>query len=278
MGVGILLGTSAIGLISGDVGRISPSECLLIFLSGVIWATGTHSYSVAVKMIGLSRSTPLKNISAVLATLIGILIFREFSFHNHLAVAMVIGGSVAIAVSASIFARVEAPDLDVPPNEITVQPKSSTDSRHLLYGILCSLWAAVAYSVYTIPMKIAFTHGISPSGFLFYMGHGCFVGMTLMAVIAGARPGKGVVTWKDRWLAQMSGVMWTVGSVCTNIAVKKIGVAITWPLTKNTVIAVLYGVLVLKEVDTLKHKKDLRYGIILSIAGVVLLALAMSQH
>lgn len=269
MGVGILLGTSIIGLVSGDVGRINPAEYLLIFVSGVVWATGTHAYSVAVKMIGLSRSTPLKNVSAVLATLAGIIIFGEFSFQNHLAIVMVIAGSVAITVSASILARVEAPELDAP---------VKTNPRYLLYGILCSLWAAVAYSVYTIPMKIAYSHGISPSGFLFYMGHGCFVGMTVMALFAGAKQGKGIVTWKDRWLAQLSGAMWAVGSVCANIAVGRIGVAVTWPLTKNTVIAVAYGVIILKEVDIIKHKKDLRYGILLSIVGVILLAVAMSQH
>jgi glucose uptake protein GlcU len=79
-------------------------------------------------------------------------------------------------------------------------------------------------------------------------------------------------------MAQSSGVMFAIGSVCANVAVKHIGVAITWPLTKNTVVAVLFGVIVLKEVDVKHHKERLVLGSLLSIIGSIFLALAMIQR
>lgn len=52
--------------------------------------------------------------------------------------------------------------------------------------------------------------------------------------------------------------------------------AITWPVSNlNTVVAVAYGVWILKEADLKKHKNDLRFGLLMATLGVVLLALSM---
>lgn len=273
MGVGILLGTTFIGVAARSISRISLTEYIFIVISGVIWATGTHAYCRGVQTLGLSRSTPIKNMSAVFGTLIGIILFDEFSIHRFAPAVMVMLGSVAVVLSATVLAGVESAD-----TRCVCSDKAGNRSRLFIYGASCSLWAAIAYSLYTIPMKIAYKYGVSPSAFLFYMGQGCFIGMTLMALITRRGSAIKSVTWRDRLYAQLSGVMWAAGSICANMAVKSIGVAVTWPLTKTTVIAALFGVFVLREIDVAKYKKELVWGVLLSMVGVALLALATSYR
>jgi len=269
MGCGILAGTCAFGLLFGGLERVTLAQFAWMFASGVVWATGTHAYCRGVQLIGLSRSTPVKNTSAMLGTLLGIAAFHEFASGDGWAVGMVLAGSLAVVVSATMLGRVESND---EAEMRKIRP------GYYAYGVVCSVWAAIAFSVYTVPMKALYAQGVSPSGFLFYMGFGCFAGMCLTAALTGGFARGQVMTWRDRNLAQVSGIMWAVGSYCANVAVKLIGVAVTWPLTKNTVVAVLYGVLVLKEVDARRHRRDLWIGLVLSVAGVALLALAMGRR
>ena len=270
MGWGILVSTTVIAVLSKNIQPVNVQQYLLMFLSGILWATGTLGYLYSVQLIGLSRSTPIKNTSAVLGTLFGILIFQEFSLDKYLPLSLAILGSGAIVASATLLGRVEIPDN-------VENPRVNT--KMLIYGVLCSLWAAIAYSAYTIPMKIAYSQGISPSAFLLYMGQGCFVGMSLLAIIIDSnKPKHPRTTWKDRNLAQLAGMMWAVGSLCANSAVKLIGIAITWPITKSTFVAVLYGVFVFREIDVKKHRSELNAGLLLSVIGVVLLGWAMSLH
>lgn len=266
MGSGILISTTLIGLsVEHQAPNITPPQLALAILSGIVWGTGSLAYSTGVKYIGLSRSTPIKNLSAILGTLFGILVFHEFSFHRIIPTTLALGGSLAIVTSATMLASIESVE--------EVGEKQGNSS--LLYGILASLWAAVAYSVYTIPMKILFKQGVTPSGFLFYMGEGCFIGMAGLGLVLSGWRGVMSTSIRDRRLALLSGLMFGVGSFFANLAVKFIGVAVTWPLTKNTVIAVLYGVFVLKEVDIKKHRRTLPVGLLLSILGVILLAIAL---
>ncbi len=265
MGCGLLAGTSIIGIATGrGLPRSTAAQYALMVASGIVWATGTLAYCSAVKSIGLSRSTPIKNTSAILGTFFGIILFHEFSFQRIFPTVMVILGSVAVVVSAAVLARVESID----------EAEGSLERLNLLKGVLAAVWAAIAYSAYTIPMKIVYASGVTPSEFLFFMGQGCFIGMMMLTLLMKTATTNSI-TWRDRRMAMLSGVMWAGGSLCANMAIEKIGVAVAWPLTKNTVIAVLYGVFILKEVDTHKHRKSLSLGLILSVIGVVLLALAM---
>ncbi|MCE5197766.1 MAG: GRP family sugar transporter [Armatimonadota bacterium] len=269
MGLGALLCAGLLGLVFRGIVLVTHFQLALMLISGVVWATGTHAYCRGVQLIGLARSTPIKNTSAMLGTIFGILILHEFSFHKVFPLVLVMLGSAAIVVSATILGLVEANgdgDLKI------------TSSRAIPYGIACSVWAAISYSVYTIPMKILFGQGVGPSTFLFYMSVGCFVGMSLTALVTRPRKDSIPVTWRDRNLAMLSGAMWAVGSMGANIAVKLIGVAITWPLTKTTLVAVLYGVLVLREIDVARHKRTLTNGLVLSLIGVALLAWATAVH
>lgn len=266
MAIGILAGTAVIGLADRGVPRVRAESYVMVLVSGIIWGTGTSAYTRAVQTIGLSRSTPVKNLSAVFGALLGLVVFREFSLSGAHSTVLVLLGSVAVVVSAWMLSSVEAPEGGT----------GRLGARRLLVGAALSLWAAIAYSLYTVPMKLMYQQGMSPSGFLFCMGHGCFLGMALPVLLARRGPGAKKTVWRDRGLAVLSGLMWAVGSMCANVAVKIIGVAVTWPLTKTTLVAALYGAFVLREVDLARRRGRFWTGVALSVAGVVALAIALS--
>lgn len=268
MGIGMLLWATLAWIVLEEIQPATAVQYAVMFGCGVIWGTGTLGYTRAVQLIGLSRSTPVKNFSAVIGTLLGIVVLQEFSITDGSSMALVLGGSLAVTVSATLLGGLdEHPDSNSP--KLTAKTK--------LYGFACALWAAIGFSIYPIPMRMYYSQGIGPAEFVFFMGLGCFLVLITPALFAGRGTLVKNVTWHDRRLAMLSGAMWAAGTLCAGIAVKLIGVAVTWPLTKSTIVAALYGAFVLKEVDLVNHRRGFVLGIVLSVVGVTLLAVATTR-
>lgn len=263
MGAGILVSAVALGAASDGVPSVTATQYLIILCSGIVWGTGTSGYCRAVQLIGLSRSTPIKNLSAMFGTLLGVLVLKEFSLTDWAPLALVLAGSTSVVLSTNLLSRAEMPS-----------DAATPDRRTVYIGFAWAFWAAVAFSIYTVPLKIMYSQGISPSGFLFVMGQGGFLGMLAPLLLGSKNVQAGGVEMRDRLLAILSGLMWSLGALCANIAVKHIGVAVTWPLTKTTLVAAAFGALVLREVDMKRHRTDLVLGVALSVLGVALLAFA----
>lgn len=265
MGAGILVSAVALGAVSEGVPSVTATQYFIILCSGIVWGTGTSGYCRAVQLIGLSRSTPIKNLSAMFGTLLGVLVLKEFSLTEWAPLVLVLAGSTSVVLSTNLLSRAELP-ID--------GPAAKPDRRTVYIGFAWAFWAAVAFSIYTVPLKIMYSQGISPSGFLFVMGQGGFLGMLAPLMLGSKNVQAGGVEMRDRLLALLSGLMWSLGALCANIAVKHIGVAVTWPLTKTTLVAAAFGALVLREVDMKRHRTDLVLGVTLSVLGVALLAFA----
>lgn len=269
MGVGMLMGAAFWAwLAGGDLGG-RPSDRLLAQLGGVVWALGSLGYAWSVQTIGLSRSTPIKNTTAIFGTLYGILIFHEFTFSDVPGLIMSVLGSIAIVAAAILLGAVTSPA-----EQHTPIPK-----RTFLFGVLGSAIAAVSFSFYAIPLKIAVGHGMSPTGFLFYMGQGACAGMCLIA-LASRRPARRAANGPSEFglLPLLSGLIWASASACCNSAIKLIGVTIAWPIANlNTLVAVGYGVWILHEVRVAHHRRELVLGLGAATLGVVLLAMAMGR-
>jgi len=70
-------------------------------------------------------------------------------------------------------------------------------------------------------------------------------------------------------------VLWVLGTVTMAEAIRRIGLAITWPFTNlNTIVTVACGILLFHEVSVRKFWKALLLGLATGIAGVALLGLA----
>lgn len=265
MGVGILLSTTVTGLLAGGIRHVTFTRYLLMFGSGIVWSTGGFGYAMGVKLIGLFRSTPIKNTAAVLGAFTGVFILHEFPLHDIMPLTLVLLGSVAVLASAVVITRVRSR---------SEEEMQQTELRTLLLGVFWSFWAAVAFTAYAIPMKIVYEQGVTPIEFLFYMSQGIFAGLVLLALLCGSRSCEGPVTWRDRGWAMLTGLTYALGAICNNIAVYLVGVAVTWPLTRNPVVTVLFGALAYREVDLAKHKAVLGWGLALSVVGIVLITIA----
>ena len=281
MGTGILITSTAIFLIFHNTKHLIDikTNCVSV-IAGLIWATGNFAYSISITKIELTRATPLKNLSAIFGILLGIFIFNEEANKSNFKLIAIIISGIAIIVGATLLSRVG----------IGYNSKKKLLFKDYFIGASLAIWAAIAFSIYTIPMKIAFLKGASPVGFLFFMSIGIFIGLTLLALWSGWKPNIKIFIEdrfqsnknieklslpieKNRWLAMLSGFGFAIGSLFANYAVKFAGVAITWPITKNSIIAVLFSAFILKDVDYKSSKTIFWTGISISLIGIIFMGL-----
>ena len=282
MGLGILISSLLIYMLFPQPNHsISKKSIYIAAISGIIWATGTFAYSLSITKIQLTRSTPVKNLSALFGIISGMIFFHEGLDKNDLKIIFILISGLAIILGAGFLSRVG----------VNVSNTKPLDLKTYLTGIVLALWAALAFSLYTIPMKIAFKNGVTPVDFLFFMSIGIFLGMLLLALWSGWKPSVKIImesyvpsniihslktpSVRNRYLAMLSGLGFSIGSLLANYAVKLAGVAVTWPITKNSIVAVLFSVFVLKDVDYKSSKCVFWLGIFLSLFGIILMGLGV---
>lgn len=267
MGIGIIISSTIISLIFEGVSSISLLQYILTFAAGLAWSVGALGYAVSVDYLGLSRATPIKNIYGALSTIFGIVIFHEFTTARPDALTLAVVGSLAIVISASLLGRIEAP------RSMTCPP---ADRRCIMIGVLFAVISAIGYGVRSIPTKIVLSQGVSAEAFLFYMAHGAFVGNLIAARVFPKGNHDVRPTAHDCLLAALSGVTWTIAAEFLNLAVIAVGIAVAFPLVNlSTLVAVAYGLVVLRDIDFRAHKAWFWSGLIISVLGAALLASAL---
>lgn len=267
MGLGILVTSVAIGFAAEGVPRTDLTNYALMFAAGLVWSAGVTCYTMSVRYLGLSRAAPVKNTNGAFATLFGIVIFQEFTIAEPAALALAVTGSLAVVTAAVLLGRVHSSDARACP---------PIDHRCLRTGTALAVGAALGYSVRSIPLKIVLAEGVSPYTFLFYMAHGSFVGNALAALIFRREQSAHTPTWRDYSLAALSGVTWAAGSALLNLAVATIGIAVAFPIANlNTLVAVGFGLFVLRDIDLAGRKGSFAAGLAASVVGAALLAEAL---
>jgi glucose uptake protein GlcU len=266
MGIGILISATIISLAGEGILPISLLQYILTFAAGLAWSVGALGYAVSVDYLGLSRATPIKNTYGALSTIFGIVIFHEFTLVRPDALTLAVVGSLAIVVSASLLGRIEAT------RSMTCPP---ADRRCIMIGVLFAVVSAIGYGVRSIPTKIVLSQGVSAEAFLFYMAHGAFVG-NLIATKVFPKVNRARPTARDCLLAVLSGVTWTVAAEFLNLAVIAVGISVAFPLANlSTLIAVAYGLVILRDIDFRTHKALFWSGLVISVLGAALLAGAL---
>ena len=138
----------------------------------------------------------------------------------------------------------------------------------VFYGIV----AAICFGINTIIFKIASQKGnLSASYGSLIFGSGI---MLAFIVYYLARPGF-QFEWKSTTLAIISGIIWATGFLAIAIAISKGGeIAKLAPLyNTNTIIAVLLGIILLKEIPDKSQIFRIFIGTIMIIAGAVLVSI-----
>ncbi|MBR4748751.1 MAG: hypothetical protein IK083_04160 [Abditibacteriota bacterium] len=260
-------------------GAVTPAMAGMSVAAGLVWATGNFAYTLSISRIELTRSTPIKNLSALLGLLFGMAFLSEGDGRSVFKICCICLSGALIVAGAWLLSRVG----------VSSGPKK-LPLRDYVTGCALALWAAVAFSIYTVPMKLAFRAGMSPSDYLFFMSVGIFCGMTLLALWAGWRPHIAVFTehtfsaggpkrgdgfFRSRLMAAASGLGLTLGQLMANYAVGLAGVAVVWPITKNSVAAVMFSVFVLKDVDRSSSGGFLWWGMALCLAGIIIMGMGV---
>ncbi|MBI2649935.1 EamA family transporter [Candidatus Woesearchaeota archaeon] len=138
----------------------------------------------------------------------------------------------------------------------------------VFYGIV----AAICFGINTILYKIASQRGnFSPAFGSLVFGIGILIAFL---VYFFAKPSL-QFEWKSTTLAIAAGIIWAIGFLAIAIAISQKGeVARLAPLyNANTIIAVILGIILLKEVPDMSQMIRVIIGAVMIIAGAVLVSI-----
>jgi glucose uptake protein len=261
MAFGVLLTMLAAWFISRNGSRspVPAGTMGYAFLCGPIWTLGMMAFTLAVDDMGLTLATPIKNTTAVMGSLVGLLFFRETL---HTVAWMALAGSGLIVLCAVVIGQAgEGSDVHY-----------SLSARGTVYSLI----AAVFFAGYTYPLKVAMESGLDSYTIVLLMALGTLTTAALGQLLQG---GSLLHWWRrpfpDHLHAGLAGSLWSLATLFMNAAIARIGLAVTWPITNlNTVIAVLIGAYFFREVHLGNHWRKLIQGVVFAALGVLLLGLS----
>jgi glucose uptake protein len=263
MGIGVMATMlPAWGIARAGQPFVVPAHALAYaFLCGPVWTLGIIFFTLAVDRIGLTLATPIKNTTAVLGTLAGLLFFQE-TRHTYAVPATI--GSILIVLCAVIIGRA---------GEVS-EVHFATDRA----GVAYSLLAAFFFAAYAVPLKIAMSLGLDSYTIVLTMSLGIILSSTLGLKTFGLS----LSDWRrqplpDHLWGALSGSCWAMATMTMSAAIARIGLAVTWPITNlNTIVTILFGAYVFHEIPIGKRWPQLARGALAATAGVILLGL--SKH
>ncbi len=241
---------------------------------GVLWTIGSLSYSSAVDNLGVARSTPVKNLAPVFASFYGIVIFKEYTLHEPKSLLMTLFGVLLMCAAAFLIGRVSA--LKHERALAFVVSRSAEERKHSFWwGMFYSLGAAFFYGAYSVPLKYAFQHKVTPYSACAWLGIGVLLSSILVFLLKTGRLIPRFPGARQLKIAQTAGAIWTAGQILGAAAMIYIPMSISWPVSNlSTLVAVAWGVWIFKEVHIEKHLREVLFGLVLYFAGLLLLAFA----
>ncbi len=242
-----------------SVGDTSTVGLALSFACGPIWSLGILFYTLSVSQMGLTLATPIKNTTAVLGTLLGLLVFAEWRDTN---AALALIGSVLVVTCAVILSRTS----DRTCERSCINP----------LGTVFALLAAVFFAAYTVPLKLAQKSGLDSTTIMAWMGVGTLLGgLVLFLVFSRNRRRWLRESPRDHLFAALAGCIWALATISMSEAIRLIGLSITWPVTNlNTIVTVAAGIFLFREIDAARHRRTIAVAMACAMVGSALLGLA----
>lgn len=261
MCLGALVTTQVARLVAhgGHPPALTPRGQWMAFCCGPVWSLGILFYTLSVTQMGLALATPIKNTTAVLGTVFGLAFFAEWQ-DTHPLLALV--GSVLVVVCAVVLGQ--------------CGERNGTRSHVTGLGVLYAILAAVFFAAYTIPLKLAQREHVDSYSLIAWMGWGTVLGASCLFIGLSHDHRRWLrEPWRDHFHAALAGSIWALSSITMTEAIRRIGLAVTWPITNlNTLVTVAVGVLVFREIDVRKYSRTILWGFLLAVAGSILLGLA----
>jgi drug/metabolite transporter (DMT)-like permease len=277
LGITIVLVGLVVLVIAGSPLLAPSSQMLPAFICGPLWTIGSLCYSSAVDQIGVTRSTPVKNLAPVFAALYGIALFSEYTFAEPVPMAMAISGVLLMLLAAVMIARAGAHESEKA-FAFDVSRTAGQRKRSMKLGIAYSFGAAFFYGSYSVPLKNVFRSGGDAYTAFAWLAVGVFVSSIAIFVVRERRLLPKKTPLRELAIAQAAGTIWSSGQLLGSLAMLYIPMSISWPISNiSTLLAVVWGVVVFREVHLERHLKDVVAATALYACGLVLLVLAAPQ-
>ncbi|WP_430487741.1 RhaT/GlcU family sugar-proton symporter [Priestia flexa] len=231
---------------------LTPLTFIIGVISGLFWAIGQINQLKTIDYIGVSKTMPISTgMQLVSTTLFGVVVFREWSTTS----------TVLLGILALIFIviGIVLTSLESKKNE-----EQAGQFKKAIFTLVIS---TIGYLVYVVSARLFNVDGWSA---LFPQA----IGM----VIGGI-----VLTYKHKPFNKYAirniipGLIWAAGNMFLFISQPKVGVATSFSLSQmGIVISTLGGIFLLGEKKSKRQLISITIGIILIIAGGVLLGIAKS--
>jgi glucose uptake protein GlcU len=219
--------------------RNRPHLIVWAVLAGALWAVANTLTIFAIRDVGLAIAFPLWNTNCLVGLFWGWFFFHELKGADAKNWARVLGGAVAIVVSAIMLSAASV-------------HSGITSSDRAASGVVAALGAGLMWGTMYVPYRKAYLSGMNPLSFVtvFTFGevgtmgalaiflHGS--GTPLVAELRALRPSM-------LWLF-LGGFCWVIGDLFQQYATKYVGIGRAIPLSNtNQLWGLAWGALVFGE-------------------------------
>lgn len=258
MTFGAMAGGFAYWLFAGRPFSTAPLAFASL-LPGVNWALGTYAYAAGTHRVGLAKATGIKNTQVVVATLVAFVVFGEAATTN---VPLACLGSALVVATAFVLSGIEHREEALP--------------HASLGGYLIPIIASVLYGLNGLLMKWLIAGGVPRPQMNLGIGTGAFAGgLIVYATVKRRLDFLRAVGAGQHLAAVLGGVIWAIALVTMIVAIDFAGLAVAWSLMNlSIVVSVLYGVVILREVDVRRRWGQVAAGLVLATLGVLSLYLS----
>jgi len=258
MTFGAMVGNAVYWLVSGM--PFSP-RWLAVFslVPGANWAVGTFAYAHGTHKVGLAKATGIKNTQVLVATAGAFIFFNEAETTQPVLAFL---GSGLVVATAFILSNIRHREKALP--------------HASLGGYLIPVIASVLYGLNGLFMKILIVGGVPRPQMNFGIGIGAFAGgVCLYGLVRRRLDFLRAAGARQHLMAVIGGLIWACGLVTMIIAIDFAGLAVAWSLLNlSIVVSVLYGVVVLREVDIARRWREVAAGLAVACLGVAALYLS----
>jgi glucose uptake protein GlcU len=219
--------------------RNRPHLIVWAVLAGSLWAVANTLTIFAIRDVGLSIAFPLWNTNCLVGLFWGWFFFHELKGAGAKNWAKVLGGAVAIVVSAVMLSAASV-------------HSGSISSARATSGVIAALGAGLMWGTMYVPYRKAYLTGMNPLSFVTVFTFGELGTMGLLAVVFHGS-GTPLLTELHAlrpsmlWLF-LGGFCWVIGDLFQQYATKYIGISRAIPLSNtNQFWGLAWGALVFGE-------------------------------
>lgn len=231
----------------------SANLIIASFLCGISWSFGQFNQIKSFHIIGVSRAMPISTGTQLIGTtLVGVLYFREWTQTMH----YFLGISALLLIIAGVTFTAYQEKVEKISNEVDMKK-----------GMITLIVSSAGFVLYAVIPRLADINGWDA---IFPQAIGMFIGSILFCSFEK----KPDIFGKKSFQNLLIGLFFAIGNITLMLSNEANGVALGFTLSQmNVVVSTIGGLLILHEIKTSKELKYTLSGLILVVAGGILIGM-----